>query len=48
LYGSKLPVFLLDKEEVGGIRAPGFLYGASLQMFLNEVVDFLDFFLIER
>ena len=44
---SEFPVFLLDKEEVGCVRAPGFSYGASFQMFLNEVMNFLDFFLVE-
>ncbi len=47
LYGSEFSVFLLDEEEVGGVGAPGFSYGASFQMFLDEAVNLLDFFLVE-
>ena len=48
LYGSKLSVLLFDEEEVGGIGTPGFSYRASFQVFLDEVMDLLDFFLVER
>jgi len=47
LYWSKFSVLLLDEEEVGGIGAPGFSYSASFQMFLDEVVDLLNLFLIK-
>jgi len=47
LYWSKLSIFLFDKEEVGGVGTPEFMYGSSLQVFLDKVVNFLDFFLIE-
>jgi len=47
LYRSEFSVFLFDKEEIGGVGAPGFSYGASLQVFLDEIVDFLDLFLVK-
>jgi len=47
LHWPKLSVFLLDEEEVGCVQAPRFSYGASLQMFLDEVMNFLDLFLVE-
>jgi len=48
LYWPEFSIFLFDEEKVGGIRAPGFSYGASFQMFLDEVMNFLDFFLVKR
>ena len=45
---SELSIFLFDEEEVGCVWAPGFSYGASLQMFLDEVVNFLNLFLVKR
>ena len=48
LYWSEFSIFLFDEEKVGGVGAPGFSYGASLQVLLDEVMDFLDFFLIKR
>src|SRR6266478_6309522 len=47
LYGSEFSIFLLDEEEVSGVGAPRFSYGASFQMFLDEAVNLLDFFLVE-
>jgi len=47
LYRSEFSVLLFNEEEVGSIGAPGFSYGAPLQMFLDKVVDFLDLFLVE-
>ena len=47
LHWSEFSVLLLDEEEVGCIWAPRFSYGASLQMFLDEVMNFLDLFLVE-
>ncbi len=47
LYWAEFPIFLFNEEKVGGIRAPRFVYGFSLQVFLDKVVDFLDFFLVE-
>jgi len=46
LHWSELSILLFDKE-VSGVGAPGFSYGSSFKVFLDEVVDFLDFFLIE-
>jgi hypothetical protein len=45
LYGVKLSIPLLYKEEVGGVGAPGFTDGSSSQVFFDEFVHFLDFFL---
>jgi len=44
---SELSIFLFDKEEVGSIGTPRFSYCSPFQVFLNEVMYFLDFFLIE-
>jgi hypothetical protein len=48
LYGSELPIPLLYEEEVGGVGAPGLADGSSSQVFFDEFVHFLDFFLSER
>ena len=48
LYWSEFSVLLFDEEEVGGVGAPGFSYGAPFQVFLDEIMDLLDLFLIER
>jgi len=47
LYWSEFSVFLFNEEEISGIGTPGFSYGSPLQMFLDKVVNLLDFFLIE-
>ncbi len=47
LYWLEFSVFLFDEEKVSGIGAPGFLYGSPFQVFLYEVVDLLDFLLVE-
>jgi hypothetical protein len=47
LYRTKLAILLFDKEEVGCIWASRFADGTTLQVFLNELVAFHDFFLGE-
>src|SRR5260221_5549835 len=41
LDGTKFAIFLFDKEEVGGIRAPRFLDGPSPEVFSYKFVNFL-------
>jgi len=47
LYWLEFSIFLFDKEEVCGVGAPEFSYGSPFEMFLDKVVDFLNFFLVE-
>ena len=47
LYRAEFSIPLLYEEEVSGIGAPGFADGPSSQVFFNEFMHLLDFFLCE-
>ena|SRR5258708_28197868 len=48
LDGSQFSIFLLDKEEVCGIRAPGFMDHPPFQVFSHKFLCFCDFTLGKR
>ena len=48
LNRTEFAIFLFDKEEVRGIRAPRFLDGSPFQVFSYEFVNLLYFELSER
>jgi len=48
LDGSQFSIFLFDKEEVCGIRAPGFMDCSPFQVFRNKFLCFHDFTLGKR